>query len=344
MIEYRTFRNTDPPRLTELWNFSGLGGGAVRDMSNDMFDMFVLSEPYFDRDGLIIACEDDEAVGFVHAGFGTNATGTGINREVGVICALIVRPDRRRQGIGRELLGRAEAYLRGQGAQTIDAGESAGRDPFYLGLYGSAECAGFLESDQAAAPFFQKLGYSPAERFLVFRRAICEKREPFDPRSLLIKRAMKFAVLDRPHQANWWWMTRHGRFDTLTFVLLPNSGGPPACEMTCWGMELHGMTRSERTIGITGITTSEATRRKGYARVLACEVLRRLREDGVTHAEAVARDQNSPVIALLRALQFEHGDSGVVYRRKVQGNSRLEHKEEWRESSAGTQVSFTGPS
>src|SRR5262245_65835195 len=121
--------------------------------------MLVLAGPDFDRQGLIVACEGTEVVGFVHAGFGANAEGTAISTESGVICAVLVRFDYRRRGIGRELVQKAEEYLRGRGAKVIFAGESGRRNPYYLGLYGGAESAGMLEADVIAAPFFRPLGY-----------------------------------------------------------------------------------------------------------------------------------------------------------------------------------------
>src|SRR6185369_13147557 len=108
-----------------------------------------------------------EVVGFVHAGFGANASETALATETGVICAVVVRLDYRRKGIGRELVARAERYLRERGAREIFAGESGRRNPFYLGLYGGAESAGLLESDAAAAPFFKSLGYRPVERYIL---------------------------------------------------------------------------------------------------------------------------------------------------------------------------------
>src|SRR5262245_26686996 len=79
MIEYRPFHNTDPPKLTELWNFGKLGPGAALEFPNDALDMLVLSEPYFDKLGVIVACDGSEAVGFVHAGFGANVDETGVS-------------------------------------------------------------------------------------------------------------------------------------------------------------------------------------------------------------------------------------------------------------------------
>ena len=330
MIQYRPFHNTDPPKLTELWNFGRLGPGAAVEFSNDALDMLVLSEPYFDKRGLIVAHDGPDVVGFAHAGFGANATGAAVSHQVGVISAVLVRMDHRRQGIGRELVSRAENYLREQGAEAVYAGESDTRNPFYLGLYGGAESAGFLESDPNAAPFITSLGYSPVERYLIFRRDISVKKDPFDPRCVAIKRAMKFGVMDRPPNASWWWMTRHGRFESLTFALVPNNGTPSPAIVTCWGMELHAANRGQRTVGLTDVFVAEKERRKGYARVLISEVIRRLRDDMVTQVEVTINEKNAPAIGLFRSLGFESVDAGVVYRRDgfVPAASRADSKAE----------------
>jgi GNAT superfamily N-acetyltransferase len=223
--------------------------------------------------------------------------------------------DYRRQGIGRELMTRAEAYLREAGAEAVFGGESGTRNPFYLGLYGGAEGTGFLESDQNAAPFLTSVGYAPSERYLLFRRDISLKKDPFDPRCVAIKRAMKFGVMDRPPNATWWWMTRHGRFESLTFALVPNNGTPSPAIVTCWGMELHAANRGQRTVGLTDVFVAEKDRRKGYARVLLSEVIRRLRDDLVTQVEVTIDEKNVAAIGLFRSLSFEPVDAGVVYRR-----------------------------
>jgi ribosomal protein S18 acetylase RimI-like enzyme len=212
-------------------------------------------------------------------------------------------------------VNRAEAYLRSRGATQILAGESGTRNPFYLGLYGGAESAGFLETDSNAAPFFNALGYAPAERYVLLQRDISEKKDPFDPRMLAVKRAMKFGVMDRPTDATWWWLTRHGRFGSLTFALIPNAGGPPPAEVTFWEMELHAVTRGERTAGITGLSVEPAMRRKGYAKALLTEVIRRLRDEMVTRVEVVICEKNQPALDLFHSLNFNQFDQGVVYKK-----------------------------
>ena len=153
MIEYRQFRNSDPPHILRLWHECGLGRGAALGISCNEFDEIIFAQPYFDPGGVIVACRDGELVGFIHAGFSVNEPQTWLAKDEGVIGAVMVHPHSRRQGIGRELVHQAENYLHRWGSQKIFAGSSNRRDPFYCGLYGGSQSAGFLESDRAAAPF-----------------------------------------------------------------------------------------------------------------------------------------------------------------------------------------------
>ena len=70
LIEYRAFRNTDPPQLAEIWRSNSTSRGLMQPMSTAVFERFVLSKPTFDRQGLVVAVDEDKIVGFAHAGFG----------------------------------------------------------------------------------------------------------------------------------------------------------------------------------------------------------------------------------------------------------------------------------
>ncbi|MCA9020395.1 MAG: GNAT family N-acetyltransferase, partial [Planctomycetaceae bacterium] len=52
------------------------------------------------------------------------------------MCAVIVHPQFRRRGIGRELVLRAEEYLKSKGAENIIAGPYGLLSPYLVGLYG----------------------------------------------------------------------------------------------------------------------------------------------------------------------------------------------------------------
>ena len=175
-ITYRSFRNTDPPRILRLWNRCELGRGAARPLTSDAFEVANYAQPYFDPQGLIVAEQDGEVVGFVHAGFGFSADMQRLDLSVGVICVVMVQPDLRRQGIGRELVHCAEEYLRQRGVKEIVAGQSKGRDPFYFTLYGGSRPCGFLESDPLRVRFFWR-SVMFRNRHLASTRVIWQRRK-----------------------------------------------------------------------------------------------------------------------------------------------------------------------
>lgn len=315
MIEYRTFHNADPPHLIKLWHQSRLGRGAAYGFSFDALEAAVLSQPYFDPAGLILATQDGAVVGFAHAGFGVNKGRTALDQQSGVVCAVVVHPDFRRQGIGRELVSRAEAYLKAAGATTIDAGQADPRDPFYVGLYGGSEAAGFLESDPDAAPFCAALGYQPVERHLIFQRDNSQQNFPISFRLMTIRRKTELGVTIRPRRMTWWWLTRYGRLDSIRFLLVPKSGGKAMAGITVCGLDCYLAKWNERAVGLTDLYLPQAERRKGYGQALVVEVCRKLHEEMITRIEAHAPEADAPTIGLLQSAGFEQFDAGVVYRK-----------------------------
>lgn len=316
MIEYRRFHNADPPKIVKLWHECQLGRGAAEGFSFDALEATVFAQPYFDPRGLILALDGSQHVGFVHAGFGSNAGGSALSYESGVICAVMVHPDYRRNGIGRELMARAERYLKSSGATSFYAGAAPPRDPFYVGLYGGSEPAGFLESDPAAAPFCQAVGYVPIERRLVFQRDNSQSALPVSFRLMTIRRKMELSVTIQPREHTWWWMTRYGRLDTIRFLLVPKAGGDGVAGVTICGLDNYLEKWKERAVGMTDIYLATTQRRKGYGQALVVEVCRKLREEMITRVEAHTPEGDTPIIGLLDSADFQQIDCGVVYRKK----------------------------
>jgi GNAT superfamily N-acetyltransferase len=318
VVVYRQFRNADPPQIVRLWNESGLGRGAALAISCDEFDSLIIAQPYFDPAGVILATTDEgAAIGFAHAGFIADETKSRLSKKTGVICAVIVDPAHRRQGIGRERVHRAEEYLLQSGAETILAGGADPRDPFYCGLYGGSESAGFLESDVAAGPFFRALGYVPIERHLIFQRTLGPGGpEVMCVRMLNAKRQSKLVAASAYEPKDWWWSTRHGRLDSMHLGLLPKSGGALMAKVCVVGMDLYMNGWKLRAIGISDLQVTEQQRRKGYGQLLLDEVCRRVREDMIQLAEAHTRETDLGGIAVLKSAGFHQVDAGVVYKKQ----------------------------
>ena len=314
MITLRPFRNGDPPGLVRLWNAAGLGRGAVRGVSVDVFDHLVFAQQHFDPRGLTVAVEDgggkDPIVGFSLAGFGPAESGRGCDESAGVIAAVLVRPDARRRGIGRRLLNAAVEYLRERGAERIAAGAGPGEEPFLVGLYGGSGPAGLLESDPAAAPFVTACGFAPGRRRAVLQRpADGGDRTGFQVlavRRRSVLRAAKPAGTD-----SWWWSTRYGRLDTLRFELAPRSAAqePATAGVTLIGLDLYGASWGRRAVGLRDLAGDPA-----HAHALILEVSRRLREEAVDLLEIHADADDAATLTLLSRMGFEPVDHGTRFR------------------------------
>lgn len=317
MIEYRRFLNQDPPQLVALWHACRLGRGAAGGFNSDAFELLNFAQSYFDREGLIVAVDTNsgQIVGAVHAGFGPNKDESAIDTSVGVICAIMVRPDFRRQGIGRELIRRGESYLHTRGAETILAGPAAPFDAFYVGMYGGSQPSGFLDSDPDAAPFLAEIGYEPIERFTVLQRDLQTGRDPMNFKVVTVRRKTELAMVSGPENPTWWWTTRYGRLDSLRFLLVPKGGGRAYAGVTILGLDLYLPRWQERVIGLTDLRVSDDERRKGYAQSLLLEIAKRLREELVNKLEAHVSESNAGALKTFASAGFNPVDTGVVYRK-----------------------------
>lgn len=316
MIDYRPFRNSDPPELLRLWEACDLGRGAAVGFDADIFETVVFSQPYFDPAGLTVACEAGRPIGFLHAGFGPCAEERRVEPAVGTICVLMVDPAHRRRGIGRALVARAEDYFRARGATVWQAGPAVPHDPFYFGIYGGCQPAGFLESDPAADPFWRASGYHPDRRRLVFQRSLEEKSSPGGLRLMNIRRATRLAAPERETDRTWWWSTRPGRLDTIELALLPKAGdAPPFARVTILGLDFYVPRWQQRAVGLMDLNVPEPHRRKGYGQALLVEVCRRLRDERISLVEAHAESTDDAAIGVLKAAGFQQVDTGTVYRK-----------------------------
>jgi len=313
VTEYRAFHNADPPQLLKLWHSAGLGRGAAECLSIDAFEVLIFSQPYFDPNGLIVAIENGETVGFVLAGFGANAEGSALDYSQGVICSVIVHPDYRRRGIGRELVYRAEAYLKSNGATRITAGASGLQSPYLFGLYGGTRPSGFLLSDPLAAPFFESIGYDAVGWTRIYQRDLLGQKPPIKFHLVNIRRKMQLMISDDFQAPNWWWLTRMGRLETLHFELVPKSGAAAVASATVIGLDLYIPKWEERVIGLTDVFVKEGERAKGYGQSLLLEIARRLQDELITKLELHVEESNLVAWNVAEAVGYYQIDTGIVY-------------------------------
>jgi ribosomal protein S18 acetylase RimI-like enzyme len=312
LIEYRPFRNTDPPQLAEIWRLQGAQRGLMQPMSMAVLERFVFAKPYFDRHGLIVAVEGSKAVGFAHAGFGPSDDQSTLSTERGVTCLVMLRPEADRAVAG-ELLARAEEYLRAQGARHLGGGGSFPLSPFYHALYGGSEPSGILESDAAMLAIFREAGYRELRRSIVLRRDLSQFRPDVDRQQMQIRRHNTFEIVPDPPTNTWWEACMFEPLDRTLCYLLPRDGGQPAARVYFWDMETMTGAWGVRAAGVAGLEVPAARQRQGLARFLLGEAFRHLHAQGVSLAEVHVPLENAAGLAVFASLGFEEADQAVHF-------------------------------
>lgn len=315
MIEYRPFRNSDPPALAEIWRARAQERGLMQPMSAALFEDLVLAKPYFDNQGLILAVEGNRAVGFVHAGFGPNDDFSGLSTELGVTCMLMVLPAYRGQGIGSSLLSQSEAYLTGRGAKVLYGGGIHPLDPFYLGLYGGSELPGVLAADVEAQRLYRGAGYREIDTCIVLHRELASFRPAISRQQMLVRRQTSVRATVDPPPDNWWDACTFGCFDRVRFDLL-NTAGAIVARATVWSMEPMGTSWGFRAGGLIRVEVAPPCRRQGYATYLLSEILRHQHQQGVAVIETQTMQQNTAALGMYEKLGFREVDRGTVFRKE----------------------------
>lgn len=113
MISYRAFVEEDLKEVVKLWNKEADKDGFYKGFTEDGFRAHLLEHPEFASDGTFVACDNKKIVGFV------SATVRRIEQHMlerpGYLVAILVESSYRRQGIGKELINMASAFLKSFG-------------------------------------------------------------------------------------------------------------------------------------------------------------------------------------------------------------------------------------
>jgi ribosomal protein S18 acetylase RimI-like enzyme len=314
VVEYRTFRNTDVPRLVAVWNDSIANRGSPRLANNTLLERYVLAKPIFDPKGLFVAESNGAVVGWAHAAMSLNPFNT---QPVGVNCMMGVRSAHRRQGIGSELLKHCEQYLREKGATVLHAGGHWPNNPFYMGLYGGCESPGFLVSDALAEPFFLKHGYHVDQKIQVLQHTLDQPMKMFDPRFVGLKSRYDLQFGSPRRLLSKWHEYVHGYVDPLQFVLNDKQNGTWVGRTLVWEMEAFSLHWRRPTVGIFDFEINPPYRRAGVGRYFLSLIMKYIQDQFFTLVELHLEETNQFGLEFLRSLDFEHVDTGQVFVKSV---------------------------
>lgn len=313
MISYRTFHNSDPPKILDLWNSAATARGFGRINGCDTLEQYLFSKPYFDRNGLFLAEEDGKVVGLGHGGFGCDDSFAQLDTGYGVLCMLLVHHDHRRKGIGTELLRRVQGYLRDRGATHQYAGALHPLNPFYLGLYGGSELPGILESDVEMTRFVQNRGYTRIDTCTVYDRRLDTAATVEDNRLPLLRREVDILVEPWPIPPSWWHACTMGPMITLRYEMVERSTRAPIGHAWAWEMDTFGNRWRFPTVGITNFHIAEERRRYGFASLLLQGILKHLQDQRVGIVEIQTMQRNVAARGLYEKFGFQQVDTGHAY-------------------------------
>jgi len=354
-IRFRSFRNSDPPALTTLWNQGvPMGGATARPLSVHEFETDILNHPYFEADGLIVALdESDRVCGFAHIGFGPLtdwsladgragsdaefkswtsgctssllSAGGGLisprprlDRSWGTVAMMVFESPHQAPPWAPLLLDEARRRLEAQGAQVIYAGGAFPLNPFYWGCYGGGEFSGVLSSHQAFHQTLEQGGFRPVQTSVLFE-ADCFAMEARDPRAAAIRRDFRFEIEEDFLAPDWWRTIALSEHQHAEIQLRGRRDHRRVARATVWDMEAFGREDGLHRYALTDLVVDPNYRRRGLARFLVVELIKYARLQYIDRLCVQTDSSNQPALALYRALGFEQVETSRLYRLDSQG-------------------------
>jgi GNAT superfamily N-acetyltransferase len=313
LIRYRPFENWDPPALAEIWRTQRPIRGRMQTVTPQALEQHVLAKPWFDRHGLIVACDGARPVGFAHGGFGADCEQRGVDCSQGTTCLLLIAPHEERPAIARELLSASEDYLRRRGALQLFAGSQFPLNPFYLGLYGSSDTAGVLSSNKGFVELLEASGYEPKQRRVMTGRPLAAFRPPIDRQQMQVRRRFKVAGPIDVLPDNWWDACVWALHELSRFDLVLEDGGEPIISATFWDIDPLAVSWGVRTVGLVKLDDTPEAREQGLSVFLLADVLKQYQTAGYAHFEAQAAAEDASLRDLFEQLGLVEYDDGALW-------------------------------
>jgi GNAT superfamily N-acetyltransferase len=315
MIEFRSFLNSDPPAIAEIWRSQLPTPALIQPMTPAVLDDIVFSKPFFDRNGLILAIEDDRPIGFVHAGFAPSADLATIDSTKGTTAMLLVSPHDNRDCIAEELLARSEQYLRDRGATTLFGGATKTLAPLYFGLYGGSQLPGVMASDSATAELFRRAGYGETMHVRLFRRDLSGFRPPVDRALMKIRRQFTLVKQTESLPESWWEACGFAAIERLDFVLLPKMSGPSVARALLWDIEPAASSWGVRASGLVSMNVDTDADERAVTTHFVSEIFRQLQGMGITLVEFQLDVNDTLRIEVCHQIGFQEVDQGLLFQK-----------------------------
>lgn len=319
-IQYRSFLNTDPPLIVELWRSLPVFRGVHCNLTVGEFEIHVLSKPYFDRDSFFVAVETDQngkekLLGMVHASFDVNAELSDLNRSIGIVSMLRVAACEQQIQIEDTLLSMAMQYFRDQRATEVLFGSRFPQAPFYLGLYGGSRLPGVMESDTSVVEALDRHGFEKVKEIVVLQRELSHVQSVKGRKQLMVRRNYLINAIADPLEKSWWECCTLGMAERDRFTIGRKKDNHVSGTVSFWDLQPLGASMHSNCRGLYDLLVNADDQRQGLASFLVCEAMKRLASNGVTLVEAQTESTNVASLRLFETLEFAAVSKGFQYRK-----------------------------
>jgi hypothetical protein len=315
MIELRPFLNSDSPGISAVWNNQPPLRGRVHTLTTTLLEQLVLSKPYFDPNGLIVAHESGQIFGFVHVGFVPGDQAQELNRDSGVICQLLVVPRADAGEVAGELLRAGEIFLRSSGAKELLGGGVGVDAPFYLGLYGGCRLPGILAGDSLMINTLQAAGYVEHRQLAIWQRRLDGFRPPIDREWVALRRQFRLEPLDDDRVSSWREACAFSWIERTQFQIVTLPRGARQATLTFWDIEPLAADWGERAMGLAAVTFEDPATAPNLLGCFLADAMRHFQTQGISLVEVHTEATNDVLATACQKLAFRQVDHGIQLRK-----------------------------
>ena len=322
MIELHSFLNDDSPQIAAVWNSQPPLRGRIEKLTTTILEQYILSKPYFDPRGLILASESGRPTGFIHVGFAPGQSHGELVQQAGMISLLMVSSQDNAESVASSLLAAGEKVLRERGAQELLGGGSGVHAPFYLGLYGGCQLPGVLAGDAVMRNTLQAAGYEKHREYTIWQRTLATFRPPVDRELMQLRRQYRLRPLDDDSLLNWSDACAYSWTDPRQFGIDSLVNGTRLATLSFWNVEPLATGWGQRTMGLAEVALVENADvgDKSSDNLLTCflaEAMRQFQAEGTQLVEVQVAESETALAATCKKLGFQPVDRGIQYRKPV---------------------------
>ena len=288
--------------IVDIWNNSMKDEYGFYPISTEQLQNHYNSSSRFNPETILIAYYGDIPQGFVHYDL---VDEPGYERA-GVISALAVIPEHRRQGVGDKLLSKAIYELEKHRVRFIDAAGAWPYSSFYATLIDGSERAGVNDKNIGAKWLFDNYYFYPERKsYTLIKNLKNEKLFNILPQHVYIGSRVGYTTwLD--HAFRDWKLFDHELLDNDGRVL-----------SRCIYARMEGSSNylSKERYSLFGVNTPTEFQGMGYATANLKLLCNKLISEGIDELELHVYQDNAPAVKLYRGIGFKEIGETTIMRR-----------------------------